>query len=127
MSTYKKNFKQSTQQRSNRRFSSEFKREKVREIESGRSTVIQVCKAYEVSDSSVYYWLSKYSTKSKPERTIVESKSDTQKILALQKKLADLERKLGQKQIELEYKDKLIELAEQKYGLAIKKNSKKKS
>jgi len=51
----------------------------------------------------------------------VESKSDTQKILALQKKIADLERSLGQKQIQLEFQEKLIEIAETKYGLEIKK------
>jgi len=56
----------------------------------------------------------------------VESKSDTQKILALQKKIADLERSLGQKQIQLEFQEKLIEIAETKYGLEIKKNSKRK-
>ena len=63
---------------------------------------------------------------SKPERTIVESKSDTTKILALQKRIAELERLLGQKQIEIEFKDKMIELAEQTYGVDIKKKSGKK-
>lgn len=63
---------------------------------------------------------------SKPERTIVESKSDTTKILALQKRIAELERLLGQKKIELEFKDKMIELAEQMYGVDIKKHSGKK-
>ena len=107
MGTKTKNFKQGTKTRRYRRFSDNFKQGKVREIESGKATVREVCKAYEVSDVSVYKWLEKYSSKSKPERTIVESKSDTQKILALQKKVADLERVLGQKQLEVEYKDKM--------------------
>ncbi len=123
MGTKTKNFKQDTKTRRYRRFSDNFKQGKVREIESGKATVREVCKAYEVSDVSVYKWLEKYSSKSKPERTIVESKSDTQKILALQKKVADLERVLGQKQLEVEYKDKMIEIAESKYGIDIKKNS----
>ena len=118
-----KKFKQSSETRKYRRFSDSFKRSKVREIESGKATVRQVCKAYEVSDVSVYKWLEKFSNKSKPERTIVESKSDTQKILALQKKIADLERALGQKQLEVEFKDKMIDIAESVYGIEIKKNS----
>ena len=56
----------------------------------------------------------------------MESKSDTTKILALQKRIAELERLLGQKQIEIEFMDKMIELAEQTYGVDIKKNSGKK-
>jgi len=123
MGTNTKNFKQDTKTRRYRRFSDNFKQTKVREIESGKATVSQVCKAYEVSDVSVYKWLEKFSSKSKPERTIVESKSDTQKILALQKKIAELERTLGQKQLEVEFKDKMIEIAQSKYGIDIKKNS----
>lgn len=123
MGTKTKNFKQDVQTRRYRRFSDTFKQSKVREIESGKATVREVSKAYEVSDVSVYKWIEKYSSKSKPERTIVESKSDTQKIIALQKKLANLERVLGQKQLEIEYKDKMIEIAESKYGIDIKKNS----
>ena len=77
--------------------------------------------AYEVSDTSVYKWLEKYTRREKPERTIVESKSDTTKIISLEKRIAELERLLGQKQIEIEFKDKMIELAEKEYRIDIKK------
>ena len=60
--------------------------------------------------------------KKKKERLIVESQSDTQKLLELKKQIADLERLLGQKQIQLEFKDKMIELAEEVYKIDIKKN-----
>lgn len=123
MGTRKSKFTQSTEVRRRRRFSENFKRAKVKEIESKKSRISEVSRAYEVTAVTVHRWINKYSNKTKPERTIVESKSDTQKILALQKKIADLERKLGQKQIELEFKDKMIEIAETKYGLDIKKNS----
>ncbi len=126
MSDYKKNFNQSTTERRYRRFSDTFKQKKVREIEQGKSTVIEVCKAYEVTDTAVYKWIKKYGQLKKPQRTIVESKSDTSKIVALQKRIADLERLLGQKQIEIEFKDKLIDIAEQTYGVDIKKKSSKK-
>jgi transposase-like protein len=104
-----------------RRFSTEWKEKKVREIVEGRSSPSEICKAYELSRTSIYKWLDLYSGKQKPERTIVESKSDTTKILALQKRIAELERALGQKQILLEFKDKMIELAEDTYKVDIKK------
>lgn len=126
MSTNRKNFKQSTKERRYRRFSHSFKLQKVREIEQGKLRVSEVCQAYEVSDASVYMWLKKYGMDKKPERTIVESKSDAAKILELQKRVAELERILGQKQLEIEFKDKMIDLTEQNYGLSIKKKSKKK-
>jgi hypothetical protein len=53
----------------------------------------------------------------------VESESDTQRIKELQAKIADLERLLGQKEVQLTYQEKLIEIAEQTYGVDIKKNS----
>lgn len=118
---YKTSFKMSTAERQRRTFSEEVKRKKVREIEQGRSSPTQVSKAYEVSITTVYKWIALYSGKQKPERTIVESKSDTAKILALQKRIAELERALGQKTIQLAFKDKMIELAEQTYKVDIKK------
>ncbi len=126
MATNTKYFKQSPQERQYRKFRHIFKLKKVREIEQGKTTVAQVCRAYEVSDSAVYKWIKKYGQMKKPERTIVESKSDTSKIVALQKRIAELERLLGQKQIEIEFKDKMMELAEQAYGVDIKKKSNKK-
>jgi hypothetical protein len=51
----------------------------------------------------------------------VETKSDTAKILALQKKIADLERLLGQKQVQLDFQNKMIEIAEDTYQVDIKK------
>ena len=53
----------------------------------------------------------------------MESKSDTTKILALQKKIAELERLVGQKQVQLDFQEKMIEIAEETYQVDIKKNS----
>jgi len=59
--------------------------------------------------------------KKKPERLIVESDSDTKKLLELKKRVAELERIVGQKQIMIDFKDKMIELAEEHYKFDIKK------
>lgn len=109
-------------ERQNRHFSESFKVKKVQEIERGITRISEICKEYEVSDTSVRKWLMKYSTmKKKAERLIVESQSDTQKILDLKKQIAELERLLGQKQIQLEFKDTMIEIAEEMYKIDIKK------
>jgi transposase len=115
-------FKQSEDERRRRNFSDSFKIQKVRELESGKTKVSELCKQYELADKSVYRWLKKYgSMKNKHERTIVETESDTRQLLELKKKVAELERLIGQKQIQLEFKDKMIDLAEQIYGVDIKK------
>lgn len=115
-------FKLSEAERRRRQFSEDFKRQKVREIESGQTRQSEVCKQYEVSYTSVHKWLRQYGQQTAtPERLIVERLSDTQELLRLKKQVADLERVIGQKQILLEFKDKMIELAEEQYGVDIKK------
>ena len=54
---------------------------------------------------------------------MIESKSDTQELLKLRKQVAELERAVGQKQILIDFQDKMIELAKEHYGIDIKKNS----
>jgi transposase-like protein len=115
-------FKLNSSERRRRTFSANFKKEKVREIELGTSSVSDICKAYEVSDTSVYRWLEEFGTqKNKPERIILESKSDTKKLLELQKKVAELERLVGQKQILIDFQQKMLDLAEDYYQIDIKK------
>lgn len=113
----------SSSERQRRVFSEEFKVKKVREIERGISSISEICRVHQVSDTAVRKWLNKYSTmKKSKERLIVESQSETKKIIELKKQIADLERLLGQKQIQIEFKDKMIELAEEVYKIDIKKN-----
>lgn len=115
-------FKLSTSERIRRRFSDGFKIQKVRELETGRTKVSELCQQYEVSHVNVYRWLAKFgSMKEKKERLIVETESDTKELLSLKRKIAEMERIIGQKQILIDFKDKMIELAEQTYGVDIKK------
>jgi transposase len=115
-------FKQSVAERRRRIFSEEFKQKKVREIEQKITTIAEVSRQYEVRDTNVSKWLLKYGSKHmKGVRTIVESESDTVKIMELKAQIAELERIVGQKQVQLDFKDKMIELAEETYGVDIKK------
>lgn len=116
------NFRSSVSERQNRYFSTSFKQKKVKELEQHLTTVREICRTYEVSKTAVYKWLDKYSVDRKRGlRQIVEELSDTRKIEALKQRIAELERLVGQKQIQLEFKDKMIELAEEQYQIDIKK------
>lgn len=118
----KLNYKLTTEARQRRNFSESFKIKKVREIETGITKVSEICKAYEVSNAAVYKWIRKYGImKDKREKLIVESESDTQELLALKKKVAELERIVGQKQLLIDFKNKMIDIAEEMYGVDIKK------
>lgn len=116
-------FKLTTQERRHRSFSEAFKRNKVQEIESGQTRIVDICKQYSVSAAAVYQWLRKYgASKNKQEKLIIESMSDTNTIKELRERLAELERMVGQKQIEIEFYKKMIDLAQEHYGIEIKKN-----
>lgn len=115
-------FKMTIAQRRLRTFSENFKREKVRELEIGLTRVSELSKQYEVSTTNIYRWIAKFgSMKHKKERLIVEGQSDTKELLELKKKIAELERIIGQKQILLDFKDKMIDIAEETYQVDIKK------
>ena len=114
--------KLTNEERKRRRFSESFKRKKIQEIESGQVKISEICRVYQIRKQSVYKWLQKYgSMQQKKERLIVETESDTLKVIELQRRVAELERIIGQKQIEIDFKDKMIDLAEEVYHVDIKK------
>ena len=105
-----------------RSFNEEFKKKKIRELERNITSIPDICKTYSVSRSSVYKWIYKYSVMAKKQvKQVVEAKSDTQKIKALEDRIKELERIVGQKQLLIEFKEKMIEIAESTYGVDIKK------
>jgi transposase-like protein len=105
-----------------RSFSEEFKKNKIRELERNITSVTDISRTYSVSRSSVYEWIYKYSAMAKKQvKQVVEAKSDTQKIKALEERIKELERIVGQKQLLIEFKDKQIEIAEATYNVDIKK------
>lgn len=108
--------------RQNRRFSEAFKRDKVKEIESKRLKVRQICDLYEVTSAAVYKWLYKYGQKTeKGTKIVIEMESEAVKTKHLQERVAELERIIGQKQLEIDYLDKLLELESQELGYDLKK------
>ena len=117
-------FNEEQRLKQNRYFSTDFKKKRVEEIEKNLVTVSDICKTHKVSRTSVYRWLYKYSDMAKKQvKQVVEAKSDTKKIQLLQEKIKELERIVGQKQILIEFQEKMIEIAESTYKIDIKKKS----
>lgn len=114
--------KLTVKERQNRYFSEDFKRKKVSELDRNLITIAEVCREHQVSNTAVYKWIYAYSSmRKKGLRQVVESKSDSQKLLAMREQIRELERIIGEKQIKLDFQDKLIMLAEAEYGVEIKK------
>src|SRR5579863_6571148 len=115
-------FKENSKERQMRYFSESFKKAKVIELEKNLTTVAELSREYEVTSSAIYKWIYKYSVmKKKGLRQVIETESDTKMIIALKEKVKELERIIGQKQIQIEFKDKMIEIAEDIYKIDLKK------
>lgn len=109
--------------RQRRVFSEQFKREKVAQISAGEISILSLSKLWNVSMNSIYKWVYKYSPDHKKGTTMVVQKdSEAAKLHELQQKIADLERTVGQKQMVIDYQDKLIEIASKELEIDIKKN-----
>lgn len=109
-------------ERLRRTFSESFKRKKVQEIETGQSKISEICRQYQVTANNVSRWIKKHGNmQTKKERLIVESQSDTIQLLGLKQRVAELERIVGQKQILIDFQSKMIDIAEETYGVDIKK------
>jgi transposase len=111
--------------RQKRTFSEEFKREKVQELNAGLYSVSSFCKLWNVTSSAVYRWLYLYSPEhQKRTSMVVQKESEAHKTKELLLQVAELERCLGQKQMQLDYLEKLVELASKEYDIDFKKNFK---
>lgn len=124
MATLKEFEKLSRRERQHRYFSEDFKRKKVSEIERNLTTVSEIGREYQVSNTAVYKWIYKFSMmRRKGLKMVVEAKSDTHKLILLGEQIKELEQIIGQKQLQIDFLEKMIELAEDKYNIKIKKKS----
>ena len=107
----------------NRRYSEEFKKQIVADFESGKYSVPQLEKLHSISNSLIYGWIYKFSTFNEQGFRVVEMKdSSAKKMKDLEVRNKELEAALGRKQIQLEYLEKMIELAKTELDIDIKKN-----
>ena len=107
-------------------FDQELKLELVRKIEKGQLRISEVSRLYEVSATAVYKWLRKYSDLYQNQtRVVVEKKSLSKKNEELSERIKELERALGQKQMRVDYLEKLLDVASERLGEDIEKKIKR--
>lgn len=110
------------QLRKNRQYSEDFKKELVSLFENGAYSVLQLAKLYGVSNVTIYKWIYKFSTFNERGIRVVEMKQSSRvKLKELSQKVKDLERIVGQKQIKIDYLEKMIDIAKEELDIDIKK------
>lgn len=109
--------------RQRRIFSEEFKRQKVQLIVEKKITIRDVSELYNVSSMSVYRWLYKYSPHHENgSNQVVQMESEANKTKQALQQVADLERAIGQKQIYIDYLERLIQIGSEELGVDLKKS-----
>ena len=108
-------------QNQNRRFSETFKKQKVQRLIERKISVQQISDLYQVSRTSVYNWIYKYSSLERGTKTVVQMESEEQKTKELLQRVSELERVVGQKQLQLDLNDKIFEYLNEELGYDVKK------
>lgn len=104
-------------------FSEDFKKGKVKDLVEKRITIKQLEGLYEISRTSIYKWLYKYSPHHDQRTTlVVQMESEAEKSKYLLQQVADLERVVGRKQMEIDFLNKLLEIGSEEFGFDLKKN-----
>lgn len=115
--------KQKLQIKERRIFSEDIKKKAVKDLTSKRTTIRELVNEHQISCQSVYKWLYKYSPYHERKCTlVVQMKSEETKKSELQKRVAELERVVGQKQLEIDFLNRLLEIGSSELGFDLKKN-----
>jgi transposase-like protein len=109
--------------RKQRKYSEDFKKSIVDSFEKGEFSVLQLEKMYGIRNALIYNWVYKFSNFNEKGCRVVEMENSNQnKLKELASKVKELEQIVGQKQIAIEYLEKMIELAKTDLNIDIKKN-----
>ena len=107
-----------------RTFSEDVRKQIVRSVEDGKCTVLEASRELGVSEQSVYRWIYRYRRNlTKNKVMVVEDKSESFRSKELEKRLRDAEAALGRKQMEVDFLNKIIDLANEEFKTDLKKNS----
>ena len=106
-----------------RHFSIEFKKQIIAQLDAKLTTISDIVRVYEVSAVSVCRWRQQYSKHyEKPTMVVIQMESEALKTKALLERNAELERIIGQKQLKIDYLEKLIEIASDDLKIDLKKS-----
>ena len=106
-----------------RRYSESFKRQLVKEYELGKLRPMELSRLHDIAPQVLYRWIYKYSDNARNFQIVEMKDSSTSKLKAMEERIKELERMVGQKQIKIDYLEKLIEVAEDDLKIDIKKNT----
>jgi transposase len=109
--------------RERRIFSEELKKRAIKELVSKHTTIKSLMAEHQVSANTVYRWLYQYSPYHEQKCTlVVQMKSEELKNSELRQRMAELERIVGQKQLEIDFLNKLLEIGSGELGFDLKKS-----
>jgi transposase len=97
-------------------FSESYKKGKVKQILSGKTSIGHQAKLLNLSYTSVYKWVQKYGNIQKGEKIVIETDSDYLKLIELNKQVEEMERLIGKQQIQLSYFAEVIKEVKLHYG-----------
>lgn len=104
-------------------FSEEFKRQKIQQIVEKTISISDLTELYGMNKVTVYRWLYLYSPHhQKGTNQVVQMESEEHKTKRLLQQVAELERSVGQKQLCIDYLEKLVEVSSEELKLDLKKN-----
>ena len=109
--------------RQRRIFSEAFKRQKVQQIVEKKIAIKDIVEHYGVTRMTVYRWLYRYSPHhQKGTNQVVQMESEESRTKQLLAQVAELERAIGQKQLYIDYLEKLIAISSEEIEVDLKKS-----
>jgi len=106
------------------RYSLAFKQKVISEIESGKYSLRQASKIYNVSDVSLYKWLKRFGKNHLIGKVVrIEMKGEADRIKQLEAEKKELESALAKAHLKIITLESTIEVAEEKYKIDFKKKT----
>jgi len=103
-------------------FSEALKKKIVKDIESGKTSLSIVGRHYQVSATSLYRWLNKYSRNlQSSQKMVLQMDSEEYKTKELERRVMELEAALGRKQLEVDFLNQMFEQGKKELGIDLKK------
>jgi transposase-like protein len=110
--------------RTHYRYSIAFKQKVISEIEEGLLSIAEASRIYDISVGGIYKWLRSFGKDHLIGKVVwVQKRDEIDKIKKLEAEKRQLEAALARANLDKFCLESLIEVAEEKYGIDIKKNS----
>ena len=106
------------------RYSTAFKMKVISEIESGKYTIAEARRIYDINSAgTIPYWLKRYGKNHLLNKVVrIQMKDERDKIKELKNQIKALERALSKSQVDNLCWQSLVDVIDEKYGIDSKKN-----